>query len=225
MNGRINRGANAHRIQKSLLSALEKRVLQWFAKHMPERISSDHLTLLAISSMALAGLAYALSHYTLLWLHAVNILLVLHWFGDSMDGTLARYRGCERPRYGYYVDHMMDSFALLFVLGGLAISPLMSERVAFGLLVAYLLLSINAYLAAQTRGEFRISFLKLSPTELRLLLIAGNLTAISRPQIELVGRNFLFFDVSGVIATACMVVMLLVLTTRNTLLLYRLERL
>jgi phosphatidylglycerophosphate synthase len=157
-----------------------------------------------------------------MWLIASIGCLALNWFGDSLDGTLARVRQMQRPRYGFYVDHILDSIGSVALMGGLALSGYMSPAIAIGLLVMFLLLSIQSYLATYTLGEFRMSFWSFGPTELRVLLVVGNL-ALFRWQTVLHG-HFKLFDVGGAIGVAGMTTMLLVFTIRNTVRLYNEER-
>lgn len=214
------------REQTSLLAPLEKRALLWLAHRMPQWVNSDHLTLLGFIAMFVAGLGYwaARSHpQALVW---VSAALVANWFGDSLDGTLARVRNRQRPRYGFYVDHMTDAIGTAFLLGGLALSGFMSAAVAVTLLIVYLLLSIQSYLATYARGTFQLSFWKFSPTELRVLLIAGNIALLVRGSLaRLAGMDFLLFDVGGVIGIIGMTAILIASTIRNTAALYRDERL
>ena len=140
------------RVQTGLLSGVESRILRWIAQRLPQSIGPDHLTLLGFLAMAGAGLAYGFSDTWAQLLHLVNFCIFLNWLGDSLDGTLARYRNKLRPRYGFYVDHIIDSFGAVFLLVGLALSGLMSERIALSLLALYLLLSIHSYLTAHTLG-------------------------------------------------------------------------
>lgn len=215
---------NAERQQQSLLAPLERRVLAWLAQRMPASIGPDHLTVLGLLALALAGACYAT---TARWPEAillVNACLAVNWFGDSLDGTLARHRRQQRPRYGFYVDHMVDSFGALFVLGGLAWSGLMSERVALALLVAFLLLSIDSYLAAYTRGQFQLSFWIFSPTELRILLAIGNAVAYYKPTVVFLGERQSFFNLGGSMGAACMGLVLLANVAKNTWALYHEER-
>lgn len=212
------------RKQESLLAPLERRVLLWLAARMPEQVSADHLSALGLVAMFLAGLFYYLAGREPLYLHLVNLALALNWFGDSLDGTIARYRNRLRPKYGFYVDHMIDTFGTFFMMGGLALSGYMSERVAVALLIVYFMLSINSYLAAYSLGTFSISFWKFSPTELRILLAAGNLFLIRNPYATLWGKKYLLYDVGGIVGLCGMTLMLLVSTIRNTITLYRAER-
>jgi phosphatidylglycerophosphate synthase len=213
---------DARRDLRGLTTKLEKRVLLWLAARMPAWVNSDHLTVLGLLAMMGAGAAYWLGGHDARWLHAVNALLVVNWFGDSLDGTLARFRDRCRPRYGFYVDHMVDMLGALFLLGGLALSGYMRPPVAAALLVAYYLLSINVYLATYTLGVFQISFAGLGGTELRLMLVAGNVLVMQAPHFTLAG--FQVFDVAGALAAAGMVATLLIATARNTRRLYQLEK-
>ena len=158
----------------------------------------------------------------LLW--AVNLALALNWFGDSLDGTLARHRGTLRPRYGFYVDHVSDVFGALFLVAGLGLSGHMAPGVAAGLLVAYLLFSVNLYLATHTLGRFKMSYGPVGGTELRLILVAANVALMAWPRVWLLGRPVRLFDIVGVAATAGLAVTLLKSVADTTRELYRLER-
>ena len=146
------------RVQESWVAAAEKRALLWLAVRTPDRIGPDHLTVLGLAAQIGAGVFYALAAFNRYALLAVIVCLALNWFGDSLDGTLARVRQRQRPRYGFYVDHMVDSFGGLALMGGLALSGYMHPSIAIGLLIAFLMLSIQSYLATHALGEFRISF-------------------------------------------------------------------
>lgn len=200
----MNRGGfvNASRILTSVLAPLERRCLLWLAARMPSAIHSDHLTALAAVAMLGAGLCYWIARWNTLALIGCIAFLALNWFGDSLDGTLARVRGHERPRYGFYIDHIVDAFGMLFLVGGLALSGFMSPPIAWGILLSYYLLSIEVYLATYTLHTFRISYWNLGPTELRLILAIGNLALLFHPTATIAGRSYLLFDVGGVIAIA-----------------------
>jgi archaetidylinositol phosphate synthase len=215
----------AERLHHSALASIEKRVLIWLANRMPRWVTSDHLTILGFVSLLAVGLSYWYARYSRTGLILVMVFFVLNWFGDSLDGTLARVRNRQRPRYGFYVDHVLDACGSLFVFGGLALSGYMSERVAVGLLVAYFLLSIETYLATYTVGKFHLSVGAFSPTELRLLLIVGNIALFFKPVSTLFGRQYLMFDVGGTIGIIGMGVALLWSIVKHTLFLYRAERL
>jgi archaetidylinositol phosphate synthase len=214
----------ARRELRGLTAGIEKKVLLWLAARTPAWIGPDHLTALGLLAMLGAGVAYAFSSTTPALLHVVNLALAVNWLGDSLDGTLARFRQRCRPRYGFYVDHLVDAFGALFLLGGLALSGHMSERIALALLIAYFLVSINIYLATYTLGVFKISFGPVGGTELRLLLALGNLALLAQPRLALLGREWLLYDVVGAMAIAGLIAVLIVTTVRNTRTLYQLER-
>jgi phosphatidylglycerophosphate synthase len=218
--------AAMQRIQESWVAPAEKRLLLWLAARTPEQITPDHLTALGLAAQVGAGASYALAARSRYALLAVIACLVLNWLGDSLDGTLARVRQCQRPRYGFYVDHMVDSFGALALMGGLALSGYMQPWIATGLLVAFLMLSVQSYLATHALGEFRISFWRFGPTELRLLLAVGSLALFWKPTLHLfVGQcRYRLFDVGGAIGLAGMGLMLIVFTLQNTARLYREER-
>jgi archaetidylinositol phosphate synthase len=216
---------SADRQQTSLLAPLERVCLNWMARNMPSWVKPDHLTLLGLAAMLIAGASYACARWSpVAALLIVNLCLAINWFGDSLDGTLARARNKQRPRYGFYVDHIIDAFGIMFILCGLALSGLMSWNIALGVLVVYFMLSIDVYLATYTIGTFRISFYKFSPTELRILLAIGNLRAMSHPTTRIYGDKYLFFDIGAVVAIALMAVVLVISVTRNTVTLYRAEK-
>jgi archaetidylinositol phosphate synthase len=216
---------NAARIQESFLARLEKAALHWLAARMPQWVNSDHLTLLGFVALICAGGAYALARWDRWWLLAAILCLAVNWFGDSLDGTLARFRNRQRPRYGFYVDHVVDAVGTFFLLGGMALSGIMSAPVALGLLIVYLVLMIEVCLATYTIGIFQISFFKMSPTELRLALAIGNLFALANPVGHLFGRTFLLFDVGGVIGIFGMTFILVFSIVKNTRKLYMQEQL
>ena len=205
-------------------AGVERRALAWLAAHLPAFVTPDHLTVLGLVAMLLGGAAYAGSgrYPSLLW--AVNLALALNWFGDSLDGTLARHRGKLRPRYGFYVDHVSDVFGALFLVTGLALSGHMAAGVASGLLVAYLVFSVNLYLATHTLGRFKMSYGPVGGTELRLMLAAANVALLAWPSVWLFGRPVRLFDLLGLVATAGLAGTLLKSVADTTRELYRLER-
>ena len=216
---------DATREQAGLLASLERKALRWLARNTPRWIGSDHLTLLGFAAMLAAAYFYTLSQQEQHYLYWVNVCIVLNWMGDSLDGTLARYRNRQRPRYGFYVDHIIDAFSTLLLVGGLAISGYMSERTALIFLVVYFILCINVYLATYTLGVFKISFGVFSPTELRILLLFGNLALLEHSRVYLLGSEYLLYDVGGCIAITFMAIILVVSVARNTRTLYQQERL
>ena len=215
----------ATRIQESFLAVLERNTLGYLAERTPAWINSDHLTVMGFVSQCSAGLCYALARWNPDALLAGILCLGLNWLGDSLDGTLARVRHQERPRYGFYVDHVSDTIAAVVLMGGLAVSGYAHPGVALGMLVAFLTLSIEAYLATYTLGSFQLSYWKFGPTEIRILLAIGNLALLYHPRIELLKKQVLLFDLGGMVAIVGMVAMLLASTIKHTAQLYRQERL
>jgi phosphatidylglycerophosphate synthase len=216
---------DAERQQTSVLAPLERAALRGLARRMPGWVNSDHLSILGFLGMIVAGVFYAFSKWNPLLLHLVNLCIFINWFGDSLDGTLARYRDRQRPRYGFYVDHIIDIFGTLFLIYGLALSGYMSERVAAALLIVFLMVSINSYLAAYSLGVFKLSHGKMGPTEIRLLLMIGNVFLIYHPHTHIMHRVYLLFDVGGVVSIIGMFSILVFSSIKNTHTLYNLERL
>ena len=212
------------RDHRSLLAGVEKRLLIRIAERLPARIHSDHLTGLALAAMALAGAAFALARWDVRALWLVFPALVLNWFGDSLDGTLARVRRVERPRFGFYVDHVLDIVGITLMMAGLAISGFMTPAIALAFLVAYLLVAGEVFLATAVRGVFTMSFAGIGPTELRILLAIGTVALMGDPRVELgaLGQMRLF-DVGGLVAIAGLAFALSVAVVRNTVALARLE--
>jgi archaetidylinositol phosphate synthase len=212
----------ATRVHGSFLATAEKRALIWLAERTPGWINSDHLTVLGFAAQVGTGVCYALAGWDRRMLLVAIVCLAVNWFGDSLDGTLARVRQRLRPRYGFYVDHVIDSIGATAMMTGLALSGYMHPVIAIGLLIAFLLLSIQSYLATYTLGEFHLSFWHFGPTELRILLAVGNLV-LFRWAWVLHGR-YRLFDIGGAIGLGGMVAMLIVVSVKNTVRLYREER-
>ena len=215
----------ATRIQQSVLASSEKRALLWLANRLPAWINSDHLTALGLAALMLAGCCYAAAKTNPLFLSLATLCLLVNWFGDSLDGTLARVRNRQRPRYGFYVDHVTDALGALFLMGGLALSGFIHSGVAIAMLVAFLLLSIEVFLATYTLGAFHLSFWGFGPTEIRILLAIGNGVLLVHPYARIAGHSYLLFDVGGVVASAGMFGMFLFAALKHTAQLYREERL
>jgi len=213
------------RLNESLLAAAEKRTLVWIAHRLPRAVNSDHLSALGLAGMAGVGAAFAAggSHRWVLSLAVVG--LAVNWFGDSLDGTLARVRNQQRPRYGYYLDHTLDILGTFFLFGGLALGGLMSPVVAIGLLAAYYAVMAEVFLATSVRGVFRMSFFGFGPTELRILLAAGAIALMVRdPLVQMAGVGpVLLLDLGGVIGIVALGVTFVLSTCRNALALYEAE--
>jgi phosphatidylglycerophosphate synthase len=190
---------------------------------MPAAINSDHLTALGLISMFMVGVSYALSGRFIGALWWAIIWLGLNWFGDSLDGTLARVRGHQRPRYGFYVDHVFDSFGALFLVAGLAVSGRMTPMIAAAVLIAYFLLSIEIFLATYCVGKFQMSYWGAGPTELRILLAIGTLVLFVKPVVTIAGRALPLFDAGGIVAAIVLAITAVVATIRHVRELYLAE--
>ena len=200
---------DAPRTKKFFLAVPEARVLDWIARRLPRALKPDHLTALGVLASIGIAAAYVLSNGDEAWLWAASALLVVHWLGDSLDGTLARVRKAERPRYGYYLDHLVDAFATAAIGIGLGLSPHMLLAVGLAIVIAYLILSINTYLETQAFGTFTLGYGRLGPTEARLLLVGVN-TLLA---LGVIGDGVL--DVLGIALAAAMLLALLARAGRN----------
>ena len=212
------------RDHRSVLAAAEKRLLIAMAHRLPRCVNSDQLTLLALASMFVVGGGFAAMRTSPWGALLVIVGLVVNWFGDSLDGTLARVRGHERPRFGYYVDHVIDLAGTAALFVGLACSGLMAPLMALAVLAGYLLVAAEAFLATHAAGVFRMASAGVGPTELRILLIVGALYAAWHPvvQVPWLGAHRLF-DVGGAVSLIAFAVVFVVSSAQQTRALYRLE--
>jgi phosphatidylglycerophosphate synthase len=208
-----------------ILAPFERAVLPRLAAALPRWVKPDHLTFLGLLASTGIAVAYMLTNRDERWLWVVNALLVVQWFGDSLDGNLARYRKAERPRYGYYLDHLTDAYSTLMIGLGLGLSPYMLLSVGLAIVIAYLILSINVYLETHVFGEFTFSYGRLGPTEVRVLLIILNTAAFFGEDLrfQLYGIGMTIFDVIGALAAFAMLVLLFVRATSNLRRLAQLE--
>ena len=200
-----------------LLAGPERRALRWLAARLPRRVMPDHMTALGVLAAIGIAVAYALSNNSSAWLWVASALLVVHWLGDSLDGTLARVRGIERPKYGYYLDHLVDALATACIGIGLGLSPHMLLVVGAIVVVAYLVLSINTYLETYAFGTFALGYGRVGPTEIRLVLIALNcVIALGvSARVEVLGLGLGLFDLAGLAITLLMGVALAQRAVRN----------
>ena len=210
------------RLHNSVLAASEKRLLIWIARRLPRWISSDHLSALGLASMAGAGMSFWLARTDpVAGASLVVLCLLLNWFGDSLDGTVARVRDQQRPRYGYYLDHVLDLAGTAFLFAGLAASGYMSPIMAALVVASFFLVSAEAYLATHARGVFKMAFLGIGPTELRILMATGALALIAAPVVKPFGMaEVRLFDLGGIVGVIGMVTTFLVTTGHNIRALY-----
>jgi len=211
------------REHRSVLAAAEKRLLIAIARRLPGWLSSDHLTLLGLLAMPAAGLAFAAIPITPWAAPLFALALVINWFGDSLDGTLARVRCQARPRYGYYVDHVIDLAGTAALIGGMAASGLMTPSIALALVAAYYLVSAETFLATHAVGVFRLSFAGFGPTELRILLAVGAFFVARNPYATIAGHRALLLDVGAIVATGSLAAVFVISAIRNASALYRQE--
>jgi archaetidylinositol phosphate synthase len=200
-----------------LLAGAERRLLRALAARLPRRVLPDDLTALGVAAAIGICAAYVLSNEGSAWLWVASALLVVHWLGDSLDGTLARVRGIQRPRYGYYLDHLVDAVSTAAIGIGLGLSPHMLLSVGMLIVVAYLVLSINVYLESQALGRFSIGYGLIGPTEMRVVLIALN-TALALGaglEFSLLDTGLTALDLVGLAAAAVMVALLIARAARN----------
>lgn len=209
----------------SVLAGAEKRLLVAMARKMPRGIGSDHLTALGALAMVAAGAAFAAARVDRQWLLLVPVLLAVNWFGDSLDGTVARVRGQQRPRYGYYLDHVVDLATSTALFAGMAMSGLMQPILAVLVLAGYVLLCAESFLATHTVGVFRLAFSGMGPTELRILLAVGAVVAATRDTTAVMIGTWrtTLFDVGAVVAVAAMGVVFVLSACRNARALYLAE--
>ena len=208
-----------------VLSEAEKKLLIRIAEHLPRWVLPDHLTLIGMFGSAVVTTAYLLSNQAAWWLWIANLGFAINWFGDSLDGTTARVRKIQRPRYGFYLDHLTDAFSTLAIGLGLGLSPYMLLSVGLAIVVGYLVLSINVYLESQVLGDFRFGYGVVGPTEARLVLMGLNTLCIVLGPVPFTvfGVGATIFDLAGVVAVCAMMLMLSRRVARNLGHLGRLE--
>jgi len=194
-----------------LLAGLERRILHRLARALPDRVMPDHLSILGLLAATGVGLSYVLTNRDPAWLWGATGFLILQWYGDSLDGTLARVRRIERPRYGYYLDHLLDAYSTFIIGLGLGLSPYMLLSVGLGIVIAYLIMSINVYLETHVYSEFSLGYGRVGPTEIRVLIILVNTSAlvIGPLPFRLLGVPGTIFDVVGIAVFAGMLALLL----------------
>jgi archaetidylinositol phosphate synthase len=211
------------REHRSLLATAERQLLVAIAERLPSWLSSDHLTLIGLFAMPAAGFAFARIPASPWYAALVAAALAVNWFGDSLDGTLARVRCQPRPRYGYYVDHVIDLAGTAAIVGGMAASGLMNPTIAVAVMAAYFLVSAETFLATHTVGVFRLSFAGIGPTELRIVLAIGAVFVARHPLVSIFGATVPLLDIGGIVAAAGLVLVFFASAARNTRALYLAE--
>jgi len=196
------------RENESLTANWEKKILLWLAERMPAWITPDILTTIGFIAAIMIFVSYLLSNYHPAFLWLASLGFIINWFGDSLDGTLARYRHIERPKFGYYVDHTIDAIGETLIICGLGISPYVSLNVALIALIGYFLLSIQTFICTYVVGVFKISYSKMGPTEVRIILILINTIMFFSEinSIRILSLNITYFDMILIISTFIMVI-------------------
>jgi archaetidylinositol phosphate synthase len=210
------------RVHNAVTAGAEKRLLVWMAERLPGWVNSDHLTSLGAVALIGVGASFWVGGGALA---LVIPLLVANWFGDSLDGTLARVRNRQRPRYGYYVDHVLDAVGFVALFGGLILGGHMSPVLGLGFLATYFLLVVEVALATHARGTFRMSAWGMGPTELRIVLAIGTLQLMRSGYVSIFGNQWLLFDVGGAVGIAGLLLTFVVSAVTNGVALYKEERL
>ena len=219
-----NTKADAVRIQTSVLNALEKKVLVWLAERQPKWMTSDILTYIGTFGAVVIAAGYILSAWNINFLWLSSLGFVINWYGDSLDGTLARVRKTQRPVYGYYIDHTVDCINEFIMFIGIGLSGLMHFSLAMVILAVYFMLTINVSINAHLKKEFRLTYAKLGPTEFRILaIIANTILALVRPISEfaltffIFGREFTLasLDIVGIVVLLVLAVIYLTTIVRD----------
>lgn len=180
----------AQRIQTSILNAAEKKVLVWLAERQPRWMTSDGLTIIGVIGAVIVAVGYVLSNYNIAWLWLSTFGFFVNWYGDSLDGTLARVRGTQRPIYGFYIDHNIDGMTIAIMCIGAGLSDMLNLYVAMAVLVAYMLLSISVYINSHLKGEFKLTYAGMGPTEFRLIVMIVNTLFIYMAPLREFSRHF-----------------------------------
>jgi len=199
------------REHQMLLGPLERPALQWLAPRMPAWVTPDVLTTIGVVGSVIIFLGYWLSGSSVWWLMAVNLGFVINWFGDSLDGTLARFRKIERPKFGFYIDHTVDAVSEFLTIIGIGMSPFMRLDIAAFALIGYLLMSVHVYVRTATDGVFKISYGTVGPTELRAIIMLVNVAIFSFPGFftRALAWDLLPFDIIGIILAALLTIVFL----------------
>ncbi|RKZ32892.1 hypothetical protein DRQ33_05075 [bacterium] len=216
----------ANRVINTFTGHWEKKILPQIARALPRFVVPDHLTILGVISALAIFIGYILTRFSIYWIWLSNFGLIIHWFADSLDGTLARVRHIERENYGYFVDHICDAVTVFMVCVGLGLSPLMDLRVALYLAVAYLMLNVYAHIAAYSEKIFKLSYGKFGPTEVRIVLFIINIVVIFWNPVVfyLFGHPLTAMDVAGIIVATTFMVIFAIASIKDAIKLDREDR-
>ena len=209
------------RIQQNILARSERRLLNWICPRLPQWVTPDKLTVLGFVGAVMVAAGYILSWIDSEWLGLCLAGYVINWFGDSLDGSLARWRGIERPNYGYFVDHSVDAIATFLMISAIGMSPYMRLDVALMGVIGYFLLSIHTFISAKILGEFRLSYMAGGPTELRLMLMAMTALMPVVGGADVAGTNFSAFDLFALVVASILVTLFVVQTSMTARMLRR----
>lgn len=213
------------RINDILLGPLERPALAWLCEHMPRWVTPDHLTVLGVLASVMIGISYWLTNFDRNYLWLANLGFVLNWFGDSLDGNLARYRKIERPKYGYFVDHTVDAITTACICIGIGASPYVGLVYALFDLCAYLTMSILVYVKTNVTGVFKISYGKFGPTEMRVIIMLANAVFYfgTNPPVSLGGYSMRLYDMIAAIVAILIFLYFLIFAAKQAIELARQE--
>jgi phosphatidylglycerophosphate synthase len=218
---------DAKRISDTLLAPLERKALGCIVKRLPNGMHPDHLTVITIISSVLIGISYYLTNVSNNFLWLASLGFILNWFGDSLDGTLARYRHIERPKYGFFVDHVTDAITEFIIVLGLGLSPYIRLDIALYCLAGYLMLSILTYINTYVQGMFQLSYGKLGPTEVRLMFIILNALLYfgtnAGAQIERFNLTLTFLDVVGLVVGTIFIIIFIIFSLKHRSMLAKID--
>ena len=199
---------NAERIQTSILNAYENRLTKWLAERQPEWVTSDMMSYLGLAAAVFYAFFCWMANFDLNYFYASSACLVVNWYGDGLDGNIARVRGTQRPKYGFFIDHSLDALTTCLFCIGLGLSPLMRLDIALFIMGGYLCLSIYTYLSTIVIGKFKLTYASLGPTEMRLIIIAVCIFRIYNPWpdvfVKVFGVQWTVYDCIGAIVAAAL---------------------
>lgn len=222
----MEKSVSHKRVNDILLGPLERPALKWLAEHMPNWVTPDHMTILGVIASLIIFISYWLTTYNENFLWLASFGFVLNWFGDSLDGNLARFRHIERPKYGYFIDHTVDAFSELVIGLGIGLSPYVRFDIALMALIGYMLMSVFVYITTYVKGIFKISFSKIGPTEFRLMLVIANtiIYFVGNPVVDLpIVNKVTIYDALGIIVAVTLLILFIVSTIVQAVELSRLE--